>query len=58
MRNALSLLSFVLMLSLTSLAQEGFFKKTKKSKADEAFLAQRYYDAAVLYKRGFTKRQI
>ena len=50
MRNALSLLSFVLMLSLTSLAQEGFFKKTKKSKADEAFLAQRYYDAAVLYK--------
>ena len=51
MRNVLSLLSFVLMFSLTALAQDGYQKKTKKSKADEAFLVQNYYDAAALYKK-------
>ena len=53
MRNALSLLSFVLMLSLTSLAQEGFFKKTKKSKADEAFLAQKVIMMLLSYIKRF-----
>ena len=57
MRNALSLLSFVLMFSLTSLAQEGYQKKTKKSKADEAFLVQNYYDAAALYKEAYLKEK-
>ena len=57
MRNVLSLLSFVLMFSLTALAQDGYQKKTKKSKADEAFLVQNYYDAAALYKRNLFKRE-
>ena len=57
MRNALSLLSFVLIFSLTSLAQEGYQKKTKKSKADEAFLVQNYYDAAALYKEAYLKEK-
>ena len=57
MRNALSLLSFVLMLSLTALAQDGYQKKTKKSKADEAFLVQNYYDAAALYKEAYLKEK-
>ena len=57
MRNALSLLSFVLMFSLTVLAQEGYQKKTKKSKADEAFLVQNYYDAADLYKEAYIKEK-
>ena len=57
MRNALSLLSFMLMLSLTTLAQDGYQKKTKKSKADEAFLVQNYYDAAALYKEAYLKEK-
>ncbi len=57
MRNALSLLSFVLMFTLTALAQEGYQKKTKKTKADEAFLVQNYYDAASLYKEAYLKEK-
>lgn len=57
MRNALSLLSFVLVFSLTGIAQEGYQKKTKKSKADEAFLVQNYYDAAALYKEAYLKEK-
>ena len=57
MRNVLSLLSFVLMFSLTALAQDGYQKKTKKSKADEAFLVQNYYDAAALYKEAYLKEK-
>ena len=57
MRNALPLLSFVLIFSFSVLAQEGYQKKTKKSKADEAFLVQNYYDAAALYKEAYTKEK-
>lgn len=57
MRNAVSLLSFVLVFSLTGIAQEGYQKKTKKSKADEAFLVQNYYDAAALYKEAYLKEK-
>tara|TARA_B100000683_G_scaffold101371_1_gene100214 strand:- start:11972 stop:13969 length:1998 start_codon:yes stop_codon:yes gene_type:complete len=45
------------MLSLTALAQDGYQKKTKKSKADEAFLVQNYYDAAALYKEAYLKEK-
>ena len=56
MRNVLSLLSFMLMLSLTTLAQDGY-QKRQKSKADEGFLVQNYYDAAALYKEAYLKEK-
>ena len=53
----ISLLSFLLVFSLAVFAQEGYQKKTKKSKADKAYLIQNYFEAADLYKEAYLKEK-
>ena len=53
----ISLLSFLLVFSLALFAQEGYQKKTKKSKADKAYLIQNYFEAADLYKEAYLKEK-
>ena len=56
MKNVLTVLSILFVFNI-SIAQEGYQKKTKKSKADQAFLVQNYYDAAALYKEAYLKEK-
>ena len=50
MKNVLTVLSILFVFNI-SVAQEGYQKKTKKSKADQAFLVQNYYDAAAFTRK-------
>jgi peptidoglycan-associated lipoprotein len=57
MKRVLSLLLIVLVSSSMAFAQEGYQKKTKRYKADQAFLVQNYYEAAALYKEAYLKEK-
>lgn len=57
MRRGLTLLSLLLVIAFAATAQEGYQKKTKKSKADKAFLVQNYFEAAELYKEAYLKEK-